>query len=108
MLVLVRGVAGQDGYQMPFARQSASAFDSSYRAASVRQMFQPGDGMAEYMASLMEGESALNTLLFEPVRRCRGERLVLVGHVPEGSCRSVSPISYRVRRRQGRGVDSPG
>ncbi len=51
-----------------------------YRAAGVGQILVPRSGIAEYMASLIEGESLLNTFLFSRVRQCPAERLVLAGY----------------------------
>jgi hypothetical protein len=58
--------------------RSVTSYALPYRAAPVLPtMIYPGIG--KYMESLIDGEGKLNTFLFDRIRQCPDERLVLAG-----------------------------
>ncbi len=58
--------------------RSVTSYALPYRAAPVLPtMIYPGVG--KFMESLIRGEGTLNTFLFDRIRQCPGERLVLAG-----------------------------
>jgi hypothetical protein len=60
--------------------RTVTSYALPYRAADVKVLGRPGNGIAKYMESLIGGEALLNTFLFDRVRQCPGERLVLAGY----------------------------
>ncbi|WP_203830022.1 cutinase family protein [Actinoplanes palleronii] len=57
--------------------RGVTAYPLPYRAAPVATMFYPGIGT--FMKSLIDGERELNTLLFDRLRQCPDERVILAG-----------------------------
>ncbi|XVV16629.1 cutinase family protein [Actinoplanes sp. CA-131856] len=81
--------------------RTVTAYALPYKAAAVPVMLIPGNGIARYMESLIGGEEKLNTFLFERIRRCPGERLVLAGY-SQGAMlvhRSMQILGTRVTDR---------